>query len=243
MCPPNDPAPFETLWGTVGPGQGRADVWLPPHFTHGRRWPLLVFLHGYGERGRDGEHLPVGLGPVLAEDPGRFPGIVVMPQCPADRVWVSIDRSWSVGMPDAEDHIDAAVAAVAGRYPVDRARIALTGLSMGGFAVFVHGARRTGSYRAMAAVCGGGRPEDGEVLSRVPLWVLHGALDELVPVAESRRMVDAIRAAGGGSLRYTEYPDLGHRSWDRAYREPGLLEFLCGDGADGTIAEPRSGVR
>ncbi|MDA0373981.1 MAG: phospholipase, partial [Planctomycetota bacterium] len=183
--------------------------------------------HGYGERGRDGEHLPVGLGPVLDEFPERFPGIVVLPQCPADRVWVSIDRPWAHGLPGAEEHVDAAVAVARRTFWIDPARITLTGLSMGGFGTFVHGSRRTDVFRAFAPVCGGGQPGDAEriVAEGKPLFVVHGALDDVVEVEESRRMVAEAEAVGA-SVVYREYADLDHVCWDRAYREAELARFL-----------------
>ena len=218
---------FLTLRDTVAPGLGRADVWLPPRHDPAASSALVVFLHGYGERGRDGEHLPVGLGPVLDEFPERFPGIVVLPQCPADRVWVSIDRPWAHGLPGAEEHVDAAVAVVRRSFWIDPARITLTGLSMGGFGMFVHGSRRTDVFRAFAPVCGGGQPGDAEriVAEGKPLFVAHGALDDVVEVEESRRMVAEAEAVGA-SVVYREYADLDHVCWDRAYREAELARFL-----------------
>ncbi len=218
---------FETLQDTVSPGCGRADVWLPPGHDPSQPTALVVFLHGYGERGSAGEHLPVGLGPVLEAHPERFPGIVVLPQCPADRVWVAIDRPWAHGLSGAELHIDAAVAAVRGRHAVDPTRIVLTGLSMGGFGTFVHGSRRTDVFRAFAPVCGGGQPGDAARIASAgrPLFVAHGALDDVVAVDESRRMVAEARAVGG-CVRYLEYDDVDHVCWDRAYREIDLARFL-----------------
>jgi predicted peptidase len=221
---------FETLHNTLAPGVGRADVWLPPGHDPSEPAPLLVFLHGYGERGQDGEHVPVGLGPVLHEFPERFPGIVLLPQCPADRVWVSIDRPWAQGLTGAEEHIDAALTAVRARYAIDPARIALTGLSMGGFGTFVHGSQRTEIYRAFAPVCGGGLPGDAARIGSAgrPLFVVHGALDDVVEVEESRRMV-AEASALSFRVEYLEYEGVDHVCWDRAYREPGLARFLFED--------------
>ena len=194
---------FLTLRDTVAPGLGRADVWLPPRHDPAASSALVVFLHGYGERGGDGEHLPVGLGPVLDEFPERFPGIVVLPQCPADRVWVSIDRPWAHGLPGAEEHVDAAVAVVRRSFWIDPARITLTGLSMGGFGTFVHGSRRTDVFRAFAPVCGGGQPGDAEriVTEGKPLFVAHGALDAdatEAPITTKPENIQVIVAGGPG---------------------------------------------
>lgn len=206
----------------------QAALWLPAGYDPARRWPLVVFLHAYEERGDDGEHLAVGLGPTLAARPELYPALVLMPQCPADRVWAALDRAWAQGFESAEHDVDAALAATLAAYPIDPARVALTGASMGGFATFVHGARRRGTYRAFAPLCGGGEPEHARALAGAPLWAFHGAEDEVVPVEESRRMVAAHRAAGGDA-RYTELPGRGHAIWDEVYVDPALAAFLVGD--------------
>lgn len=224
---------FETLRPSLSAGGvGRADVWLPPGHDPAVPAPVAVFLHGYGERGQDGEHLPVGLGPVLEEFPERFPGLVLLPQCPADRVWVSIDRPWAHGLAGAEEHIDAALSAVRAVHAIDDARVTLTGLSMGGFGTFVYGSRRTDVFRAFAPVCGGGNQGDALRISAAgrPLFVAHGALDDVVAVEESRRMVAEVRA-DGARVEYLEYADLAHDCWDRAYREVQLARFLFGGGS------------
>lgn len=212
----------------VGGRQRRAAVYVPRGYDEsGRSWPLIVFLHGLGERGDDGREQMQGLLPAIEEHPERFPCLVLMPQCPADRVWVEIDASWARGHPSAPEHIDAALAAARREYRVDGARIALTGLSMGGFGTLIHGARRAQDFSAMVALCGGGRVEDAPTLARVPLWLIHGARDEVVPESSSTRMVEAVRAAGG-DVRFTSYADLAHDVWSRAYHDPEVIAFLLG---------------
>ncbi|MCA8942773.1 MAG: dienelactone hydrolase family protein [Planctomycetes bacterium] len=204
----------------------RCPVWLPPDFTSDRRWPLVVFLHAYEERGDDGEHLVVGIGPALESEPGMFPCIVLLPQCPQGHVWSVVDRPWAEGMSGAEHHIDAAIDAVLGHYPVDATKIALTGASMGGYGVFGYGAERAERFHALAPICGGGDMGRAEVLTRTPLWAVHGSDDDVVPADESRRMITAITAAGGTRHRYTEVEGAGHDVWDVAYRDPSFLRFL-----------------
>ena len=220
-----------TLEFSVDGRQRRAAVWVPPGFAARRaaapdhRWPLILALHGYGERGDDDEHLAHGLGPVLERHPERFDAIVVQPQCPRDLVWVVVDRPWARGHGSAEPHLDAVLDTALAELPVDPDRVALTGLSMGGFGTFVWGGRRIERFCALLAICGGGIPSEAAALTRRPLWAIHGDADDVVEVASSREMIAAIRAAGG-EPRYTEYPGCGHNSWDRAYADPEVARFL-----------------
>jgi predicted peptidase len=218
---------YEVLPFEVDGRQRRAAVWLPPGFDPHREWPLLVYLHGYGERGDAMEHVPVGLGRTLAAHPERYPGIVLMPQCPTDLVWVVVDQPWAVGHGSAESHVDAALEAALGQLPIDRRRIALTGLSMGGFGTFVYGAPRAERFCAFLAVCGGGRAEDAARFVGRPFRVFHGDADDVVSVELSRQMVAAMRDAGAREeLHYVEYPGVGHVSWDLAYGDPEAAAFL-----------------
>jgi predicted peptidase len=190
-------------------------VYLPRGYEAEREWPLLLFLHGKGERGDDGRaQLEVGIGPALVRQPERFPCLVALPQCPADRRWHEV-----------EGLIDAVLDAVCAAYPVDQARIVLTGISMGGFGTFSYGSRHAARFAAMVPICGGGEPQQAVALATRPLWVFHGARDDVIDVERSRQMVAAVRGAGG-DVRYTEYPDEGHASWDRAYSEPELMPWL-----------------
>lgn len=208
----------------------RAALWTPPAYDSSRRWPLLVFLHAYEERGDDMEHLSVGIGPALAAAPELYPCIVLLPQCPQDLVWSVTDRPWAAGFGAAHDHIDAAIAAACARYPIDPARTALTGASMGGYGTFLYGAERTDRFCAYGPVCGGGTAEAAAALADERVFVVHGTADDVVPLAESASMVAAIReAGGGGDLRFAT-PDAGHDVWDVAYRDPEFVAFLLGAG-------------
>lgn len=204
----------------------RAPVWVPEGFDSGRSWPLLVFLHAYEERGDHAEHLDVGIGPALASNAELFPCVVVLPQCPRSHVWSVVDRPWAEGMEGAEAHIDAAIAAVLDRYPIDRERIALTGASMGGYGVFGYGAAHPNRFCAFGPICGGGDVARAAAFRDRPLWAVHGAADDVVPPSESRAMVDAIIEAGSTSAIYTELSDAGHDVWNDAYRHPPFVEFL-----------------
>ena len=190
-------------------------VYVPADYTPSKAWPLVMFLHGAGERGDDGVvQAKVGIGPAIKANPERFPCIVVMPQCP-NAGW------WDV----AEDSIDTALREVRAEYRIDPDRIYLTGLSMGGFATWMYGARHLDTYAALMPVCGKGNPADAAALAHSPIWAFHGAKDSVVPVQNSRDMVEAVRKAGG-EARYTEYPGLDHNSWDATYGDAEAIKWL-----------------
>ncbi len=215
-----------------------APVWIPEDFDASREWPLVVFLHAYEERGDRFEHVQVGLGPALESNPELFQCIVLMPQCPTDSVWSVVDRPWSKGMASAEPHIDLALQSTLEQYPIDREHIALTGASMGAYGVFRYGSQHPEKFSAFAPICGGGRLQDAVALADRAVWVAHGDKDDVVPVSESRRMVDAIRAQeGSGRLHYTELEGAGHDIWNTMYRDPEFVEFLLTSELPTTLSE------
>jgi predicted peptidase len=190
-------------------------VYVPENYDPARRWPLVVFLHGMGERGHDGLiQSEVGIGTAIRRHSERFPCVVVMPQCPADKIWT-----------EAFDHIDQAIAEAIDDYAIDRDRILLTGLSMGGYGTWSYGALHAETFAALMPVCGGGSVEDAPALATVPIWAFHGGVDSVVAPERSREMVSATKAAGG-EVRYTEYPDVDHNSWDRAYGDAEATAWL-----------------
>jgi len=197
-------------------GKDRAyAVFVPRDYDPHKAWPLVVFLHGSGERGSDGFlQTDVGIGHAIRQNADRFPCIVVMPQCPK-KVW------WD----KAFDDIDLATSLTMKEYTIDKRRVYLTGLSMGGFATWVYGADHVDRFAALMPICGGGRPQDAPKLAKVPIWAFHGALDKTVNPQESRRMVEAVKKAGG-DVRYTEFPNDEHNSWDDAYGDAKAIRWL-----------------
>jgi predicted peptidase len=197
-----------------------AMIYVPPNYDPAQAWPLVVFLHGAGERGRDGvKQTKVGLPPVIQKYPERFPCLVLMPQCAAGDLWSS---------ETAKAHIDDAIAQTLAAYNVDESRISLTGLSLGGFGSFAYGAENANMFCAIMPVCGGGDSNDKSAVAKlatIPIRVFHGADDRVVPAKRSREMVAAIRGAGG-DIQYTEYPDTSHNSWDQAYGDPEAIAWL-----------------
>lgn len=177
------------------------------------RWPLMIFLHGSGERGSDIAKVKVHGPPKIADRDPAFPFILVSPQLPAE-------QDWDLARLDALlDHTLATL-------PVDPARIYLTGLSRGGHASWRWAAAEPGRFAAVAPVAGRGDPATACALTDVPIWALHGDRDDVVSPEGSFAMARAIRACGGRKSRLTIYPDLGHNAWDPAYDDPALYLWL-----------------
>ncbi|MCH7814095.1 MAG: dienelactone hydrolase family protein, partial [Planctomycetes bacterium] len=182
----------------------RYSVFVPDDYTPERAWPAILFLHGAGERGDDGaSHTTVGLGRAIRAHPERFECLVVLPQCPADRRWDGSMQELALATLDA----------IQAKYNVDPDRIALTGLSLGGYGTWSIGARFPERFCALLPICGGGDPARAEQLATVPIWCFHGEADPVVDVERSREMVTAVRAAGGW-IEYSELPGVTHNSWD-----------------------------
>jgi len=194
----------------------RYAVWVPPDYTPAKRWPVILFLHGKGECGDDGERqTTVGLGKALREHPERFPALVVMPQIPVGRRWQGPALELAL----------AALEATMNEYAADPDRVVGTGLSLGGYGTWALGARCPERFAALVPICGGGDPADAARLARVPIWCFHGDADKAVPVERSRQMVEAVRAAGG-SVRYSELAGVGHNSWDAAYGDAEVIAWM-----------------
>lgn len=199
--------------------------------------PIILFLHGSGERGTDGVlQTTAGLGPAVMRRASDFPAIVVMPQCPAGGAWAG---------PTARAAIVALDAALA-EFDGDPERVYLTGISMGGYGTWELALTNAGRFAALVPICGGVKPIaaapgiavravaglPGDIhdnaaaqLVNTPVWIFHGSADRSVPVTESRAMAAAL-AKAGGTGRYTEYLGMGHNSWDTAYDDPGLWAWL-----------------
>ena len=178
-----------------------------------KQYPLLIFLHGSGERGDDVAKVKVHGPPKIADrDPG-FPFLTVSPLLGADQDW------------DIEK-LDQLLDHVAKTYRVDRTRIYLTGLSRGGHASWRWAIAEPKRFAAVAAIAGRGNPGEACRLMDLPIWAFHGDRDDVVTPEGSFNMARAIRACGGRKVRLTIYPDLGHNAWDPAYDDPALYAWL-----------------
>lgn len=212
-------------------------LYVPPDYAPSTSWPLIVFLHGVGERGEDGlQQTRVGIGPAIRSNPERFPCLVLMPQClpthfwPSGRSEVEVQDAVSrLGRPSNTDvsagQIRDALDQVKAKYNVDPDRIALTGLSMGGFGTFQFGAENVDEFSCLMPICGGGDPSLAEVLAQRPIRVFHGSIDPVVSPQRSIEMVEAIRAAGG-TVSYTEFAGVSHDAWIPAYADPDNIAWL-----------------
>jgi predicted peptidase len=198
---------------------------LPPiTIEPGKKYPLVLFLHGAGERGTDPAELMPNFPYRMAttEYRRRFECFLIIPQCRPEMRWVEVDFSAdkSVRMRDEPGVmmslvikiLDTSIAAL----PIDHDRIYLTGLSMGGYGSWELAMRRPELFAAVLPVCGGGDETQAHRLIHTPVWAFHGDQDNVVPVHRSRQMIQAIREAGG-EPRYSELRGVGHNSWNDAY--------------------------
>ena len=177
-----------------------------------KKWPLVLFLHGAGERG-DNLELVKAHGPLKSIAQGQqFPFIIVSPQCPANDWW-------------RPEHLAALLDDVERRYRVDKQRVYVTGLSMGGFGTWALALEFPQRFAAIAPICGGGHWWVASRIKHLPVWVFHGKKDRIVSYARSTEMVAALRQCGG-NVKFTTYPNADHDSWSVTYSNPELYKWL-----------------
>lgn len=210
----------------------------PEGYNPHKRYPLIVFLHGSGERGNDNEAQLKHGGFLFLKDSIRqgFPAIVIFPQCPGDSSWAPIklqrDTSGKItGMlfngpqPVPGQLVKALVDQLLAEHKVDSKRIYLGGLSLGGMGTWDLLARYPKVWAAAFPICGAGNVKTVSQFSHVPIWIFHGGADPVVPVQFSRDYYAALQAAHA-EVKYSEYPGVGHNSWDNAFAEPTLVPWL-----------------
>lgn len=221
---------------TVAGRSYRYQVYVPADYQTKSSWPAILFLHGAGERGDDGL-LPtnVGLGPAIRQNASRYPAIAVFPQVPRDSQWVGAPGDMAV----------AALRQTMREFLVDPDRVYLTGLSMGGHGTWYVAYRHPQLFAAVVPICGWVRdfpqfrgsvpvvPGDSAAvmpnlvqrLAKVPIWIFHGEMDQVVPVSGSREPAASLKAASA-DLRYTEFLGVNHNSWDAAYASEEFTRWL-----------------
>ena len=205
----------------------------PAAIAPGARYPLVIFLHGAGERGNDNLNQLKYFPTWMAEPSVRkaHPCFVLAPQCRDDQKWVDVDWSALVSTPQSPTPTGDMLAVIAAleetikREPIDPARIYLTGLSMGGYGSWDLAARMPERFAAVIPICGGGDEATAAKINDLPIWCFHGDADTAVRVERSRTMIEALRAAGG-TPKYSELAGVGHDSWTPAYRDPDVLAWL-----------------
>lgn len=187
----------------------------------GKRWPLMLFLHGAGERGTNVQRVAIH-GPLSMVRRGtNFPFIIVAPQCPDGQLW---ENEPLLGL---LDHVEK-------KYAVDTNRVYLTGLSMGGYGTWRLGLARPEKFAALVPICGGasmidillGTRDKRDVLKNLPIWAFHGAKDNVVPLDESERVVNALKKNAVKEVKLTVYPEAGHNSWKQTYENRELYEWM-----------------
>jgi predicted peptidase len=229
LSPPDsgtaDPTPFSYREAVVSGRPVRYAVWLPPDYDASRSWPAIVFLHGAGESGTDGEKpTHVGLGPALRAWPDRWPFVVLFPQKP------SAEEEW-----EEREEIALAVLGDAMRaYRIDRERVTLSGISQGGHGTWYIAARHPERWAALVPVCGYGRARTiAGRIDALPVWAFHGLRDDLVLPEDTRQIMREIRArratarADTSRARVTLYPEANHNAWDPAYAEAELPRWIA----------------
>jgi predicted peptidase len=209
----------------------------PRELSFDAKYPLVVLFHGSGERGNDNEkQLANGVRRFARpESRSQHPCFVLVPQCPTHlnnqpTMWTgSREEMHQLKLaPEPAAPLRTALELlfmIQEKNPVDLDRVYIAGISMGGFATWEALIRQPQNFAAAIPVCGGGDVSFADRIKDVPVWAFHGAEDPVVPVVCSRSMIESLTKAGGDP-RYTEYPRVGHNSWDRAFDEPELLSWL-----------------
>ncbi|HEX9140481.1 MAG TPA: dienelactone hydrolase family protein [Steroidobacteraceae bacterium] len=203
---------------------GQFLLYLPKGFSEHptAKYPLLVFLHGSGESGTDIAKVKVNGPPKFLDTRSDFPFIVVSPQAPDPDVGFDLAA------------MNVLLDQLLQKLPIDKDRIYLTGLSLGGIVAYQWAAERPGTFAAIAPISAAGNTYDACNLKRVPIWAFHGGKDETVKTSDGQAMVDAIKECGG-DVKLTIYPELGHSAWEPAYSDPALykwfLDHRLGDAA------------
>ncbi|MBK6938360.1 MAG: prolyl oligopeptidase family serine peptidase [Chitinophagaceae bacterium] len=213
-------------------------ILLPENYNPAKKYPLVYFLHGAGERGNDNEKQLVHGAKLFLKEAVRkeFPAIVVFPQCPQKSFWSNVEFKMNEGKrtfafkADGEPTLGMKLAQqllyqLLKDYKIHKKKVYVGGLSMGGMGTFEIVRRNPKLFAAAIPICGGGEPAAVSKMKKVKWWVFHGAKDDVVPPALSVTMVEALKEAGA-SVKFTLYPDANHNSWDPAFAEPELLTWL-----------------
>jgi predicted peptidase len=188
-------------------------LYLPQEYeTEKKPWPLVLFLHGAGESGTDLNKVKIHGPPKLIAGGKHFPFICVSPQ--------SERGGWN------PQSLNGLLDSLVAKYRVDKDRIYVTGLSMGGFGTWSLAGAFPDKLAAIVPICGGGNPADAAKMKDLPIWVFHGAKDTAVRLDQSERMVKALEEAGAKSVKFKIYPEAGHDSWTETYDNPELYEWL-----------------
>ncbi|MEX0290688.1 MAG: prolyl oligopeptidase family serine peptidase [Flavobacteriaceae bacterium] len=211
---------------------------LPEAYDANKSYPLILVLHGAGERGNDNEAQLTHGACVFLQDKVRkeFPAIVVFPQCPEDSYWANVERKklllsfnftfFPSGAPTAAmQSLQHLLTTLVENYKIDESRMYIGGLSMGGMGTFEFVRRNPDTFAAAFAICGGAHPDTAPELVNTKWWVFHGDNDMVVDYEHSVNMVKALKASGA-DVKFTTYEGVNHNSWENAFEEPDLIPWL-----------------
>ena len=233
---------FQKKWIVQGSDTMPYRILLPQNFDASKKYPVVFFLHGAGERGRDNEaQLTHGAKLFLRDDVRKdYPAIVIFPQCSKDGYWSNVLRTYDVSGKSGFTFLDGGeptkdmkilqmlVGFIMETYPINKEQVFVGGLSMGGMGTFELVRRSPGLFSAAFPICGGANPATAALMRKPAWWIFHGAKDDVVFPAFSEKMFEALKKANA-NVRFTLYPDANHNSWDAALAEPGLLPWLFGN--------------
>lgn len=225
---------------TIGTDSLPYRILLPLHYAPGEQYPVIFFLHGAGERGNDNEKQLIHGGKLFLKDSVRkkYPAIIIFPQCPEDSYWsnvfidtdsatqkrsfhFSVDEPPTIAMQmliNLIDHIE-------NNYKIKKEQVYVMGLSMGGMGTFELVKRKPDFFAAAISICGGANPLTAPLLSHTRWWIFHGAKDDVVSPEHSVTMTGALQKAGA-DVKFTLYPQANHNSWDTAFAEPVLFNWV-----------------
>lgn len=187
-------------------------LYLPKDYDKQAKWPLVLFLHGAGERGDDLELVKKHGPPKLIAAGKEFPFIVVSPQCPKNRTWEPFE-------------LVALLDEITRKHKVDEDRVCVTGLSMGGGGTWRLAAYVPNRLAAIAPICGGGDTSSTGRYAQLPAWVFLGAKDSPSTVERTQAMLESLKKSGGNP-KFTLYPEAGHDAWTETYNNPEFYEWL-----------------
>lgn len=240
MASAQDKSQYEKHWLVQGADSLPYRLLLPKNYDASKKYPLLLFLHGSGERGNDNEAQLTHGWKLFLQDSirERYPAVVVFPQCSAKSYWSNVNiaydsvtqkRIWNFsadGEPStAMRLLLQLVSQLQSDYKLDKARLYVGGLSMGGMGTYELVRRLPNTFAAAFPICGGANTATAKTIRKPKWWIFHGIADSVVPVELSKNMADALVNAGA-TIRLNLYPGVNHNSWDNAFAEPDLMRWI-----------------
>ena len=230
-APADAPSGLLTRTVSVGDKSYTYQVYVPSALRGKQNVPVIIFLHGIGQRGEGGFVPSGGATAAFARQYlERVPAVVLLPQCSRGRYWHESEM---------ERMVMAELEQTAAEFGADAKRLYLTGVSMGAFGAWHMASAHPSKFAAVVSICGGSPLRSGDRFTPIarkvattPVWVFHGSDDPIVPVSESRQMVEALKSVEGNRVRYSEYEGVGHRVWLNALGEPDLMPWLLAQRLD-----------